>query len=763
MLLQICGSRTPPRSQRRLVHRRQVTQKSQSGPNLESHQRVGGTAILSEASDDHLLHSAVTLSRNHQLEAAVHVLAELVGRRPEHCSALLPLSQLQLQLGAREAAVQAASIVVQRQPDNSAAHYALGRAHKALGDTAKAVACYQRAIEANPANADALTSLAIIRRSAGDLDAAIDLYHRALVIDPNHAAARINLGNALGAGQTGTPSTLEQQRSAAIALVHKGLLPEALAEFESLLAVAPQDARLWHMAGTVAQELGRSPSLLLPFFETAAQLDPRNKAAAATAHMIRFVGGISDNAPTETMPWQGLFVPAIHESVDAIHATRRRYEASLDAHIASGGIGTQRGVELQTGSFFLAYHGENDRDLQVKAAQLHLKVMPELLMSAPHCARQQLRPGRIRVGFISRHLAVHSIGRTTGGLVRSLDRDRFESYAIRITPSVDDWMTRQICEAADHEVVLDARLANAREQIAALELDVLFFQDIGLDRTSYLLAFARLAPVQCVSFGHPDTTGIPNVDYFISNDLYETPEAESHYSERLFLLRDLPTLAYYYNPRPASTGVDRTAIGLPAHGTLYVCPQALFKFHPDFDTILHGILTRDPEGILVLIRGNFEQWTSSLQQRFERALPDVCQRIVFLPPLQWTVFLDLLAMSDVALDTLHFNGMNSSLECLAMGTPVVTLPTQFQRGRHTQAMYRKMGISDCIAADPTDYVDIAVRLGTDSQFAAQMRERILAQNHVLFENLAVVREFERFFTEATALAWGGVRRFSVDC
>lgn len=711
---------------------------------------------MSEANDDHLLHSAVTLSRNHQHQAAVHVLAELVGRRPEHHAAWLLLSQLQLQLGDRHAALRAASIVVQQQPNNSAAHYALGRAHKAFGDSATAAAYYQRAIEANPNYADALTSLAIIRRSAGDLDGAIDLYNRALLIDPNHAAARINLGNALGARQAGTSATLEQQKSAAIALVSRGQLPEALAAFEALLGVVPQDARLWHMAGTVAQKLGRSPPLLLPFFEMAARLDPGNAAAAATAQMIRFVGGIPDTAATEPAPWHGLFVAAIHDSVDAIHATRRQYEASLDAYLHSVGVGAQQGIALQTGAFFLAYHGENDRDVQIKAAQLHLKVMPELFTSAPHCARPQRRPGRIRVGFISRHLAVHSIGRTTGGLVRNLDRNRFETYAIRIMPSVDDWMTREICNSADHEVVLEPILASAYEQIAALELDVLFFQDIGLDRTSYLLAFARLAPVQCVSFGHPDTTGIPNMDYFISNDLYEIPDAASHYSERLFLLRDLPTLAYYYNPRHAATGVNRTALGLPARGTLYVCPQALFKFHPDFDAILNGILTRDPEGILVLIRGNFEQWTCSLQRRLERVLPQVCRRVIFLPPLQWTVFLDLLAMADVVLDTLHFNGMNSSLECLAMGTPVVTLPTRFQRGRHTQAMYRKMGIHDCIATDAQDYVDIAVRLGTDRQFAARMRERILEHNQVLFENLAVVREFERFFTEATALAWGSV-------
>jgi len=63
-------------------------------------------------------------------------------------------------------------------------------------------------------------------------------------------------------------------------------------------------------------------------------------------------------------------------------------------------------------------------------------------------------------------------------------------------------------------------------------------------------------------------------------------------------------------------------------------------------------------------------------------------------------------------------------------------------------MYRKMGILDCIAAGPGDYVDIAVRIAADPAHAQALRRRILARNHVLFEDPRVVEEFERFFTGA---------------
>jgi predicted O-linked N-acetylglucosamine transferase (SPINDLY family) len=295
---------------------------------------------------------------------------------------------------------------------------------------------------------------------------------------------------------------------------------------------------------------------------------------------------------------------------------------------------------------------------------------------------------------------------------------------------------------------LEADYRVAREQIAALELDILFYQDIGMEPTSYLLAFSRLARVQCVSFGHPNTTGIPNMDYFVSNDLYEPPDGAYHYSESLFLLKDLPTLAYYYRPAPPPERIDRQSFGLDDADHVYLCPQMLFKLHPEFDDILAGILRRDARGIVALIRGQYPDYHEQLEARFERSLPDVAHRIVLLDRMDFPRFLALLSIADVCLDTPHFNGMNSSLEAFSVGTPIVTLPGGFQRGRHTQAMYRKMGILDLIAADAAHYVSIAVRLGCDKAFADAVRARILAANGVLYENRQVVTEFERFFVQA---------------
>jgi predicted O-linked N-acetylglucosamine transferase (SPINDLY family) len=134
-----------------------------------------------------------------------------------------------------------------------------------------------------------------------------------------------------------------------------------------------------------------------------------------------------------------------------------------------------------------------------------------------------------------------------------------------------------------------------------------------------------------------------------------------------------------------------------------------------------------------------------LRKRWRETMPELQSRIVFLPRMRDDEYLCLIALADVMLDTVHFNGMNTSLEAFAVGTPVVTMPAAFQRGRHTQAMLRKMGLEGLIVADAQAYIDQAVRIANDRDYRNEVSGMIRDRSHVLFEDAAVVHEFERFF------------------
>lgn len=160
------------------------------------------------------------------------------------------------------------------------------------------------------------------------------------------------------------------------------------------------------------------------------------------------------------------------------------------------------------------------------------------------------------------------------------------------------------------------------------------------------------------------------------------------------------------------------------------------------------ILREDPQGVVVLTEDKLSGPISNqLRGRFAAHMPDVASRIVFMPFLANPDYLNLTVVADLLLDPLHYGGVNASYDGFSLNKPIVTLPSQFHRGRYTSACYRKMGISDCVATDARQYVQIAVALGTDRAFRVDVEEKIRAASHLLFEDVEAVSEHERIFSE----------------
>lgn len=586
---------------------------------------------------------------------------------------------------------------------SAVAHRDQGDALRDRGDLAGALRHGTEAVRLRPHWAEGHNSLGITLQALSRLDEAIAEYRRALEARPDFAAAYINLGNALQ---------------------EQGRLDSAIEHYREAVRLSPGNAMAHHNLGMALEDDGQHQAAL---------------ASYGKALQLNWGDGVKVKIAT--------LLPQFPRSRGEIEDVRRRFERNVTSLRDEGLTLDDPARDVGQTNFLLAYHGLNDRDLQVKVAQLYERACPSLMYVASHCqGAGRGHRARIRVGFASEYFSAHSVGICFNRLIERLaGMPEFEVVLLTWGAAVDEALRR----ACARHVALPRDLAAARSAVAGQELDVLVYADIGMEPLSYFLAFGRLAPVQCAMLGHPVTTGIATVDYFISSSLFEPDAAQAHYSERLVKLDSLAVCVP--RPQPPAHPKSRSELGLPEDRTLYVSPLMLHKFHPDFDQALAGILRRDPRAEIVLFKDRqIPNRHKALQARFAETLPDVAHRVRFLPWVSTADLVSIILTADVIIDTFHFTAGTTAFLVLGLGTPIVTLPGNFARSRITYGCYRKMGVMDCVARDAGDYVDIAVRLGTDRTFRESVRQRILQHSSVLYDDRAAAFELAAFFRESTA-------------
>jgi predicted O-linked N-acetylglucosamine transferase (SPINDLY family) len=425
-------------------------------------------------------------------------------------------------------------------------------------------------------------------------------------------------------------------------------------------------------------------------------------------------------------------LPQIFSSLAEVDSAREAFSGELEALLSSPPSVPDPLASVHRTVFYLGYQGRNDRDLNAKVARLFLQCCPALARIAAHVRTSVDPVPRPRVGFVSMNLNRHSVGAWYNGLVRLvIESARFDCVLFTYRGDVDPAL-RSAAEVHGRHVFLEATLGGAREQIEACRLDMLIYTDVGMHPFPYFLSFARLAPVQALLVGHPCTSGVPALDYFVSNVHQDHEAAQAHYGERLVRLPTIPV--YVEKTAPPTEPMTRAECGWSDAARIYLCPMMLQKLHPDFDWALGEILRRDPRAQIVLF-GSVQRplWDRQLERRFRKALPDCADRIVFRAFAPREELLNLLMQADCVLDTFHFSGGVTTYIALSLGVPVVTLPGDLFRSRMTAGIYAQAGITGCTARSREHYVELALELARNRDLRAQISAKIVAAQPLIFE------------------------------
>ena len=621
--------------------------------------------------------------------------------------------------------------VLQSDPRNVTALHHLGIIAFKSGQESDAINYLKSAASAGADRDDVMADMGVIFRYLGDLSQAETFLEKACLLAPKSASHLYNFGLVLG----DLNKLSESEAAYRMALRHD---PCHVGAHNNLGNVLKRQARYGEAYQAYREALivdpDYTPALknIADALEQSGEVEKAGKAYAS-ATRIR-----SDGA---TLIRDALLLPVIPESRAQIEDYRARMEGKLE-QLKEQSLRIDDPVyEVGATNFMLAYHGMNDRSLQTKVADLYRRVAPSLTFGAPHC-RDWLagtEGGSLRVGFVSSFFIEHTVGRLMEGVITGVSGRQAE-VIVYTAASTSDQLTARLGRSASKVVQLPRRLEAAQQMIADDELDILYFCDIGMEPFTYFLSFARLAPIQCAGWGHPVTTGISTIDYFVSSRMMEPTSADDDYSENLVQIDGIPTPIR--NPADYMTTPHRKEEKI-------LCPQSLFKFHPDFDNLIGSILRACPRAQLLLLQGSRPEWTGLLEGRFRKTIPDVIDRIGYLPRMRRQDFLSTLAAAPLVLDTPHYSGGLTTQEALAFGTPVVTLPGKFLRGRVTTGAYRKMGFMACVADSSEAYEDIAIELIQNSEYARDVRAGILETVPALFDVSGSVREHLEFFERAS--------------
>jgi protein O-GlcNAc transferase len=593
---------------------------------------------------------------------------------------------------------------------SSGDEFARGTAAVQAGRMEEGIIALRRALELTPGLPGAHFNLGVAYRSLGNPHEALAAFRRAAELAPGFAEAHQSIGSVLREQR----ELEEAERSLRTALALKPDLPEALLE----LGHVHRGTGDWRAA--------------IDAFRRAVSVDPGFARArwAATVAQIPAV----DDADTDRDERRRAFAGEL-EALEAWFASARDPEA-LEA------------VAVQQ-PFYLAYHEVSNRELLARYGRLCASLMQRWQQDAglappPPTRNSRGADGRIRVGIVSGHLYYHSVwSALVRGWVQRLDRDRFELHLFHLSGRRDAETERAVSLATSFHQAKGGFEYWARF-IHGSGMDVLIYPEIGMDPTTARLASMRLAPVQVTSWGHPETSGLPTIDHYLSAQAFEPPDAQAHYSEAL---EPLPGTGCWL-PRDADAARDAQPPQVPEAKVRMICAGTPFKYAAAHDALFVEIARRVPGGRLVFFRSFPEALSHRLERRlraaFDRAGLAFDRHATFLPLQEGPAFRALLAASDLYLDTIGFSGFNTALQALNADLPVVTREGLFMRGRLASGTLRHIGLDELVAPSDAAYVELAVALANDAGRRQRMRERIREARGRLFEDDAPIRALEGF-------------------
>ncbi len=361
-------------------------------------------------------------------------------------------------------------------------------------------------------------------------------------------------------------------------------------------------------------------------------------------------------------------------------------------------------------------------------------------------------PRRLRVGFVSGDFRTHSVARFFEPIAGGHDRDAFQYFFYHNFPDHDEVTERLRGHAHQWRDVWRLDDDALVERIRSDRIDILL--DLaGHTAFNRLAVFARrAAPVQVTYLGFPASTGLPTMDYRITDASTDPiPAAEVWHSEKLLQLQHPQWCYRPFAARPAAGALPARSSGFVTFGSF----NSLSKISATTIECWGKILGALPHARLRLTRIRSPQRAADMISTLEKCGIEPA-RIDCLPYTMEVPVESPFTGVDIALDSYPYNGVTTTCESLYSGVPVVSLHGAHGASRSGLSILGAMGLRDLVASTPAQYAQIAVNLARDLPRLEQLRSSL----QTIFERSSLRDEnsFAPAFEAQLQAAWHAAER-----
>lgn len=716
-----------------------VAQQMNGAPSIGAMRRAA--ELLPDDPDTHL-----------NLGAALFSADDLAGAEAAFRNALaidpnIPEGQTNLgvtleRLGRIKEAREPYRMAAELSPGERATHMRHAQACRACGDIKASIDAYRRAEALGGLPDDAFLSMATALVANGEIEEAFPYFRRALAESKPDAEIHRHFGDALLAANR---------------------LSEAEAEFRNALMMKPDLFTAQLNLGTCLDRQGRVEDAIRAF-RRASQIDPDSALSHANQSASHFRLGQFDEAVAEarqaikrdprmsaahlnlggalieTRDYPGALA-ALEEALrlrpDYARAHRNIGDILVEYGEVAEGIGHfRRAIEIEGESASVAQslifaqhylpetHRRDAHDLETGrfAAQLRARIEPYREWPRTRAGKRKLR-----VGLVSGDLFQHPVGLFLEGAIRDFDADDIEFFAYynhhrrdalnsRLRALIPQW--RDIVNKPDEEVA---------DLVRKDEIDILVDLAGHGSRNRLSLFVRKPAPVQASWLGYFATTGLDEIDYFITDPVVLPDGAEAELVERP---KRLPDCFLCLAPPDLEIDVAPPPVRLNGHFT-FGSFNFSSKINDEVIAVWARILNAVPGSRLFLKSGplGFPAAAERIVSGFAKH-GVASDRLIIEPSSARPEYFQAHNRVDLCLDPFPYTGGTTTIDALWMGVPTLTLRGDSLIGRQGESILRNVDLADFVTRDKDAYAARAIELATKPQMLADLRsvlrDRLLA-------------------------------------